>query len=57
MRLTTAEKYEIIKFVDKSGLGINRTLKVCIHKSTCYKWYKSYLENNLEGLHPKKRSR
>jgi transposase len=58
MRLTSAEKYEIIQLVDKSELGINRTLKeLGIHKSTYYKWYKSYLENNVDGLQPKKRSR
>jgi transposase InsO family protein len=58
MRLTAAEKYEIIQLVDKSELGINRTLKeLGIHKSTYYKWYKSYLENNVDGLQPKKRSR
>jgi len=58
MRLTAAEKYEIIQLVDKSDLGINRTLKeLGIHKSTYYKWYKSYLENSIQGLQPRKRSR
>ena len=58
MRLTAAEKYEIIQLVDKSDLGINRTLKeLGIHKSTYHKWYKSYLENNVDGLQPKKRLR
>ena len=48
MRLTVAEKYEIIQLVDKSDLGINRTLKeLGIHKSTYYKWYKSYLESSV----------
>lgn len=35
MRLSPAEKQEIIQLVDRSELGVNRTLKeLGIHKST-----------------------
>ena len=50
MRLSAAEKYEIIQLVDRSELGVNRTLKeMGIHKSTFYKWYQAYLANGLDG--------
>jgi transposase-like protein len=43
MRLSAQEKKEIIHLVDRSDLGVNRTLKeLGIHKSTFYKWYKVY---------------
>ena len=58
MRLSAAEKYEIIQLVDRSELGVNRTLKeMGIHKSTFYKWYQAYLANGLDGLQPHKRTR
>ena len=51
MRLSIAEKQEIIQLVDHSDLGINRTLKqLGIHKSTFYKWYNAYLKKGQEGL-------
>lgn len=57
MRLTAAEKYEVIQLVDKSELGVNRTLKEFgIHKSTYYKWYNAYLKRDMDGLQPLRRS-
>lgn len=59
MRLSASEKLEIIRLVDRSELGVNRTLQpLGIRKSTFYTWYKSYLEKGVEGLEPSvKRSR
>lgn len=46
MRLSAAEKREIIHLVEHSELGVNRTLReLGIHKSTFYKWYQAYLKN------------
>ena len=57
MRFTQAEKMEIIKIVQDSELGVNRTLKeLGIHKSTFYQWYGRYLDNGYDGLAPKKRA-
>lgn len=58
MRLSAAEKQEIIQLVERSELGVNRTLKEFgIHKSTFYNWYKTYLQKGPEGLAPQRRSR
>ena len=58
MRLTAAEKYEIIQTVERSELGVNRTLQEFgIHKSSFYKWYNAYLEKDKEGLEPLKNKR
>ena len=58
MRLTAAEKQEIIQLVDGSDLGVNQTLKrLGIHKSTFYKWYRIYLQRGILGLTPEKRTR
>lgn len=58
MRLSAQEKQEIIHLVDRSDLGVNRTLKeLGIHKSTFYKWYKVYQQKGLLGLQPQKRTR
>ncbi len=55
MRLTAAEKQEIIWMVERSDLGVNRTLHhLGIPKSTFYKWYRAYTENGLLGLEYKK---
>jgi putative transposase len=54
MRLTTEEKQEIIYLVDRSELGVKRTLQeLGIHKSTFYKWYKAYLQKGTVGLQGK----
>lgn len=57
MRFSQAEKMEIIKIVQESEIGVNRTLKeLGIHKSTFYQWYGRYLEGGYDGLAPRKRS-
>ena len=57
MRLSASEKYEIIQMVDKSDIGVNKTLKeIGVNKSTYFSWYKSYLDNGLDGLEPSKRA-
>jgi transposase-like protein len=58
MRVTPSEKQEIIRLVERSELGVNRTLKeLGIHKSTFYKWYHIYVEKGMDGLMPQKRTR
>lgn len=53
MRLSASEKLEIIRLVDRSELGVSRTLQpLGIRKSTFYTWYKAYLEKGVEGLEP-----
>jgi len=45
------EKYEIIKLVEQSDLGVNRTLKqLKINKTTFYNWYNKYLDLGYDGL-------
>ncbi len=54
MRFTQAEKYEIIRLVETSEIGVNRTLKeIGLHKSTFYNWYSKYREKGMDGLVPK----
>lgn len=44
MRLSKAEKEEIIQLVERSELGVGKTLQqLGIHKGTFYRWYNSYL--------------
>ena len=51
MRYSQSEKMEIIKLVEKSDLGVVRTLKeIGINKSTFYKWYSLYQEFGYDGL-------
>lgn len=58
MRLTAAEKLEIIHMVDRSELGVNKTLQqLGIHKSTFYSWYKIYLNKGNKALEAKKQTR
>lgn len=58
MRYSAAEKQEIIHLVDRSELGVNKTLKqLGIHKSTFYKWYKVYLQRGSDGLYPARKTR
>jgi putative transposase len=55
MRLTAAEKEEIILLVERSELGVNKTLQqLGIHKSTFYNWYKIWKDQGIEGLEPSK---
>ena len=58
MRLTVQEKEEVIRLVDRSELGVNKTLgELGIHKSTFYKWYKAYLKKGTDGLNAGRVSR
>ena len=58
MRISAAEKQEIIHLVDRSELGVNKTLQqLGIAKSTFYNWYKAYLEKGSHGLDIKKQTR
>jgi transposase InsO family protein len=58
MRLTTQEKEEIIRLVDRSELGVNKTLRqLGIHKSTFYNWYSAHLKKETAGLLPVQKTR
>jgi transposase len=58
MRLSAQEKEEIIRLVDRSELGVNKTLReLGIHKSTFHNWYKAYLQKGSSGLVPRRKSR
>ena len=51
MHYSQSEKFEIIKLVEQSDVGINRTLKeLKVNKSTFYKWYQNYRVNGVEGF-------
>lgn len=57
MRFTQDEKYEIIRIVEDSELGVNRTLReLGIPKPTFYNWYGRYREQGYDGLAPKNQS-
>ena len=57
MRFSQEEKMEIIRIVEESELGVNRTLKeLGIHKSTFYQWYGKYQQSGYAGLAPQKRA-
>lgn len=51
MHYSPSEKYEIIRLVEQSELGVIRTLKeLKINKTTFYNWYNAYLEKGYDGL-------
>jgi len=53
MRFTQGEKYEIIRIVESSELGVSRTLQeLGINKSTFYEWYRRYRQYGYDGLAP-----
>jgi len=55
MRYSASSKYEIIRTVEESALGISRTLdQLGIPKSTFYNWYNRYLTGGLDALADKK---
>lgn len=57
MRFTQSEKMEIIKIVQESEIGVNRTLKeLGIHKSTFYQWYGRYQDKGYDGLASRNRA-
>lgn len=59
MRLSVAEKEEIIQLVERSELGVGKTLQqLGIHKGTFYRWYKAYLNKaavEQSGAKPSRR--
>jgi len=58
MHYSQREKYEIIRLVEGSDLGVLRTLReLKINKTTFYMWYKSYSENGYDGLARKRSNR
>ena len=51
MRFNQQEKYEIIKLVEGSEIGVSRTLKeIGVAKSTFYNWYAKYERLGFDGL-------
>jgi transposase-like protein len=55
MRYSASEKYEIIRTVEKSSLGIRQTVAhLGIPRSTFYNWYDRYLEGGVEALQDRK---
>jgi len=55
MRLTAAEKVEVIRLVEGSDLSVRRTLaELGVHRSTFYAWYRRYAEEGAPGLVPQK---
>lgn len=58
MRLSSAEKAEIIRIVKRSELGVNQTLRrLGIPKRTFYNWYHRWSEHGEAGLEPRRRTR
>lgn len=58
MHYKQSEKMEIIRLVEKSELGVVRTLKeLKVNKATFYKWYNIYLKEGYEGLARKQNKR
>ena len=51
VRLTAAEKAEVIRLVEGSDLSVRRTLaELGVHRSTFYAWYRRYAEDGAAGL-------
>ena len=51
MRLTAAEKHEVIRLVEGSDLSVRRTLReLQVPRATFYTWYRRYAEDGLDGL-------
>jgi len=55
MRVSQAEKMEIIRIVEQSELSVRRTLvELNINRSTFYNWYRRYSEDGYDGLADKR---
>jgi len=51
MRYSQAEKMEVIRLVEESGLSVRRTLREFdIPRSTFYRWYHRFCEDGYDGL-------
>ncbi len=49
MRVSQAEKMEIIRIVEQSELSVRRTLEeLNINRSTFYNWYRRYSEDGYD---------
>ena len=54
MRLTAAEKQEMIRLVEGSDLPVRHTLReLQVPRATFYTWYRRYAEGGLNGLTPR----
>lgn len=55
MRYPASEKLEIIRTVERSQLGVRRTLsQIGIPRATFYNWYGRYVSEGFDGLEDKK---
>lgn len=53
MRLTASEKEEVIRLVDHADRPVSQVLgELGIARSSFYEWYRCYLADGPEGLHP-----
>jgi putative transposase len=51
MRYSQAEKIEIIRLVEASGLSARRTLEeLDVNRGTFYEWYRRYAQDGYDGL-------
>lgn len=58
MHYSQSEKYEIIRLVEQSDLGVIRTLRqLKVNKTTFYYWYKAYRREGFDGLARKSANR
>ena len=54
MRVTVADKLEVIRLVEGSELSARRTLReLGVHRSTFYGWYRRYRAEGVDGLAPR----
>jgi transposase-like protein len=52
MHYSQNEKFDIINLVEKSDLGVLRTLKeLKVNKTTFYNWYYRYVNEGYDGLY------
>ena len=55
MRVSPAEKLELIRLVEDSQLSVRKTLEeIGLPRSTFYAWYKRFLEDGPDGLENRK---
>ena len=55
MRYSAASKFEIIRTIEESALGIRRTCEqLNISRSTFYNWYDRYLSGGYDALEDQK---
>ena len=55
MRYSAASKFEILRTIEESALGIRRTCdQLGISRSTFYNWYDRYLSGGYDALEDQK---